>query len=131
MSTFICLNIIKFLLLKCKLLLIMFFMNGKYLKQLRKEKNLTQTELAALLGYSGKSTISKIEKDEFELSQEKLKKYAEIFNVSVIDIMGFEHDSSFERAELADIFDSLSEDNQAALLDYAKLLKLKEEKKEA
>lgn len=84
-------------------------MNGKYLKQLRMEKGLTQSELAEMLGYSDKSAVAQIERDHFELNQEKIKQYAEIFNVSVLDIMGFEPDGSIEIEELSKIYMSLSE----------------------
>lgn len=101
-------------------------MNGKYLKQLRIDKGLTQTELAKELGYSGKSAIARIENDDFELSQEKIKKYADFFEVSVMDIMGLPHDDSIAEGELAHIYNQLSETHKDALFEYAKLLRLKE-----
>lgn len=56
---------------------------GDIIKRLRKERKYSQTQLANLLGYSDKSSISKIENNEFELSQDKLVMVAKIFNVSV------------------------------------------------
>jgi|GEM_PF-6797807 len=56
---------------------------GDIIKRLRKERKYSQTQLARLLGYSDKSSISKIENNEFELSQDKLVMVAKIFNISV------------------------------------------------
>lgn len=45
---------------------------GPKIKQLRKEKGITQEELANKLGYSGKSTISHIEKGDADMTYDKL-----------------------------------------------------------
>lgn len=102
-------------------------MNGKYLKQLRIDKGLTQTELAEALGYSGKSAIARIESDAFELSQDKIKKYADFFGVTVLDIMGLSSDDDHELDKIAE---SLSPTHKTALLEYARLLKMKEDNEE-
>ena len=53
---------------------------GTKIKELRKEKNLTQTDLAEALGYSDKSVISHIEKGDADMTYEKIlllfRKYA-------------------------------------------------------
>ena len=66
---------------------------GSKIKELRKRKNLTQTDLAQSLGYSDKSVISHIEKGDADMTYEKilllLRTYAldanELFNVKEID----------------------------------------------
>ena len=45
---------------------------GSKLKRIRKEKNLTQDQLAQSLGYSGKSVISHIEKGDADMTYEKI-----------------------------------------------------------
>lgn len=45
---------------------------GPKIKQFRKERNLTQDELAESLGYSGKSVISHIEKGDADMTYEKM-----------------------------------------------------------
>lgn len=45
---------------------------GPKIKQLRKEKGLTQEQLAEALGYSGKSVISHIEKGDADMTYEKI-----------------------------------------------------------
>lgn len=45
---------------------------GTKIKELRKQKNLTQEQLAEALGYSGKSVISHIEKGDADMTYEKI-----------------------------------------------------------
>lgn len=54
---------------------------GKKVKELRENSKMTQKELANLLNYS-ESFISHIENGNRNISQEDLKKIADIFNVS-------------------------------------------------
>ena len=55
---------------------------GDRIKKLRIERGLTQEELASLLGYKHKTSISKIESDARNLTQSKIKAFAEVFGVS-------------------------------------------------
>lgn len=60
---------------------------GKFLARLRKDKNLKQSDLAKLIGYSNKS-ISKWERGEcFPKDDEVLLKLSEIFDVSIEEIL--------------------------------------------
>ena len=45
---------------------------GNKLKSIRLKRNLSQTEMANILGYSGKGMISRLENDSAEMSYEKL-----------------------------------------------------------
>ena len=66
---------------------------GTKIKELRKQRNLTQTDLAKSLGYSDKSVISHIEKGDADMTYEKilllLRTYAldanSLFDVKEID----------------------------------------------
>ena len=66
---------------------------GSKIKELRKQKNLTQTDLAKSLGYSDKSVISHIEKGDADMTYEKilllLRTYAldanDLFQIKEID----------------------------------------------
>jgi len=66
---------------------------GLKIKELRKERNLTQTDLAKSLGYSDKSVISHIERGDADMTYEKimllLRTYAldanDLFEVKIID----------------------------------------------
>lgn len=60
---------------------------GRFLARLRKDKNLKQSDLAKLIGYSNKS-ISKWERGEcFPKDDEVLIKLSEIFDVSIEEIL--------------------------------------------
>ncbi|AGK99037.1 helix-turn-helix domain-containing protein [Clostridium pasteurianum] len=63
-------------------------MYGKIIKKLRKEKKLTQEDLAKLINFKSGSAIGMIEREERELNLEALNKLSEIFNVSIDYILG-------------------------------------------
>ena len=58
------------------------------LKELRKEKGLTQTDLAELLEVT-KSTIHNWEKDVFSIKSDRLKTLCEIFDVDAPYLLGY------------------------------------------
>lgn len=60
----------------------------KNIKKLRQQKGWSQEYLAELMGYSGRSMISKIERGEIDLTQSRIKQFADIFNISPDDLMG-------------------------------------------
>lgn len=59
------------------------------IKRLREERGLSQSELGMLVGYS-RSAICRIEKGDFNITQEKILKFAEVFDVYAGDLMGWE-----------------------------------------
>ena len=56
---------------------------GNNIKRARELKGLTQDELAKRMGYKSRSTISRIENGDNDVSQSKLKKFADILDVSI------------------------------------------------
>lgn len=56
---------------------------GNNIRRARELKGLTQDELAKRMGYKSRSTIARIENGDNDVSQSKLKKFAEILNVSI------------------------------------------------
>ena len=60
------------------------------LKELRKEKKLTQEELAGEIGVS-KITILRWENGERQIKPDKAKELAKYFNVSVGYLLGYAH----------------------------------------
>lgn len=69
------------------------------IKRCRKEANMTQEELARRTGYTDRSSIAKIEKGAVDLSQSKIKQFAEALGVTPGQLMGWEQ----EPEELADV----------------------------
>lgn len=57
------------------------------LKYLRKKAGYTQTDMAQLLGYKGKSSLSLIENESAELSIDRLLNISDFFGVSVDDLL--------------------------------------------
>lgn len=56
---------------------------GNNIRKAREAKGLTQDELAKRMGYKSRSTIARIENGDNDVSQSKLKKFAEILDVSI------------------------------------------------
>ena len=59
------------------------------IKKHRLEKKLSQSKLAELTGYTDRSSIAKIEKGLVDLSQSKIKTFADVFGISPSELMGF------------------------------------------
>ena len=59
---------------------------GSKIKELRKQRNLTQTDLAEALGYSDKSVISHIEKGDADMTYEKIMLLLRRFAVDANDL---------------------------------------------
>lgn len=55
----------------------------------RKQAKMTQDELARKAGYTDRSSIAKIEKGLVDLSQTKIKQFADIFGVTPSTLMGW------------------------------------------
>jgi transcriptional regulator with XRE-family HTH domain len=66
------------------------------IKENRVAKGWSQSELARRVGYSDKSMISKIEKGVVDLSQSQIKKFADVFGVSMADLFGSVEDTLIE-----------------------------------
>ncbi|AXF53460.1 DNA binding protein [Streptococcus phage 115] len=63
------------------------------LRELRKAKNMTKSELAKVINVSEK-TISRWEKDDTLMKANKAKELAEYFNVSIPYLLGYETDNT-------------------------------------
>lgn len=64
---------------------------GEIIRTLRQKRSMSQEELAQLLGYRDRSSIAKIESGKVDLSQSRLEKFAEVFRVSVSQLMGLKN----------------------------------------
>lgn len=60
----------------------------KNIRRLRKEKGLSQDELARLTGYKDRSSIAKIEAGKVDLSQSKIAAFARALDTTPSDLMG-------------------------------------------
>ncbi|GED50436.1 MULTISPECIES: helix-turn-helix domain-containing protein [Lactobacillales] len=78
---------------------------GERIKFLREGKNLTQTELAEILGMKTYTTVSKWESNDNFPKGKDLKKLAETFNVSSDYLLGLE--STTEKNDITYIYNQL------------------------
>lgn len=58
---------------------------GKLIREKRKEKHLTQTELARLVGYTCNDTISKIERGLIDMPANKITTFSKVLGVPPSD----------------------------------------------
>lgn len=63
---------------------------GEIIRALREKQGLSQEALAARLGYKDRSSIAKIESGKVDLSQSKLERLSQIFQVSVHTLLGLQ-----------------------------------------
>lgn len=116
---------------------------GERVKLARERKGLSQEELAKLLGYSGKSSISKIEAGLSDVYRSKVQEISNVLGVSISYLMGWtDIDGNSiskpkskpsgkitpELRELILIFNQLSLDTQKNILQYANYLLSQENK---
>ena len=67
---------------------------GENIKKRRKDLKLSQQDLADALGYKTRSSITKIEKGETSISNDKLFSFANILNTSVEFLLNGSHDQT-------------------------------------
>lgn len=86
---------------------------GEKIKQRRLELGWSQQELADRMGYTSKSTITRIEKGINDVAQKNIEKFAKVLNVSVAYLMDWDEDDSDDllRKHL-DYYVRLSDDNK-------------------
>lgn len=66
---------------------------GDKIRIRREEAGLSQDELAHKLGYKSRSTIAKLESGVNDLTQSKLKAFAEALNTTVADLLDWDDDA--------------------------------------
>ena len=77
---------------------------GERIKARRMELGMSQEELAAKIGYKSRSSINKIELDQYSLRQSKIKAIADALETSPLYIMGWEEDPA-PSAALCQLFE--------------------------
>lgn len=74
---------------------------GHKIKELRKENNFTQNDIAKMLNVT-QSTIVAIEKGQRKISIDFLNDFSRIFNVSIDELLNFENDEPLTQADFDD-----------------------------
>lgn len=75
---------------------------GENLKKIRKLRRMTQSELAEKAGYQSRTAISRIEHGEWEPTPAKIRKLAEVLDVSPGDLLQTDK-GAFEADEMNDL----------------------------
>lgn len=96
------------------------YFNGEALKQLRKNRGLTTTELAEKVAVS-QSYISRFENNKAVPDVEMLGKILEALDSNLATFFYNEKESSVDLQELQSILDKLSEEERKALIHYLKV----------
>lgn len=65
---------------------------GERIKQRRIELGWSQQKLADMMGYTSKSTITKIEKGNNDVAQRNIAKFADVLGVSIAYLMDWKDD---------------------------------------
>lgn len=108
----------------------------KRIRLRREELNMSQEELARLLGYKDRSTIAKIEAGKNDITQSKIAAFAKALNTTPSDLMGWDNGSSQEsspdlydiakgkvlRDEIIKPYSSLPDEKKDIVIDVAKAL---------
>lgn len=103
-------------------------MTGDNIKRLRMIKGWSQQELADRMGYKHRSTIGKIETGTNDVTQATVVRFADVFGVSVKDILGddfLESDYIVTDSTVSYIVEAtkrMSERDKMALMKYAQFL---------
>lgn len=61
---------------------------GERIRALRKSSRMSQLELAQKTGYTDRSSIAKIEANRAELTETKIKAFAEVFGITPAELLG-------------------------------------------
>lgn len=105
---------------------------GMKVRRLRKERSMTQSELAARIGII-QSDLCRMEKGEYKVGLDSLFKILEVFGMNIgefFDERGGSASPALEEAELVDRFRSLSDEARAEVLAYVRFKEQQERRAE-
>lgn len=90
------------------------------IKELRKQRKISQEKLARMTGYTDRSSIAKIEKGKVDLSETKIQLFASALNTTPAYLMGWEDEASSELTEkIVKVVSKLNKENQNKTHQYA------------
>ena len=88
------------------------------IKRLRKLHNMSQQELAEAVGYSGKSMVAQIENGKVNLPSSMITKFAEVFHVTELELMGLDEEEPEITPAMQTFLDIyVQQENDRTLLD--------------
>lgn len=100
---------------------------GSRIRELRKGRHLTQTELSEMIGVA-QSDLSRMEKGEYKVGLDTLFKVLKVFDLKVAEFFGETGEPREEESrELLSDFQSLSAEGRREVRDFARFKKMQEE----
>lgn len=102
---------------------------GEKIKERRIALNLSQRDLAEMMGYSNHSTIARIEAGKVDLPQSKIVQFAEVLKISIADLMGWNEE--IQRDPVATVerhFEIIMDEDLAEIFEDFRTLDSKERK---
>lgn len=95
---------------------------GDRLKQLRKNKNVTQTQLAEATGLT-QSAVYNYEKGRRKIPMSVLEKFANYFELTISELIGVNHTEKIEDAYIEEIRSyNLSKNEVEELMNYVRFI---------
>lgn len=105
---------------------------GERIKRRREELNMSQAELARKVGYTSRSTITRIERDGNGISQDKIVAIAKALKVTPSYLMGWEDEDiaiiTAEQERIIEKFFKLTPEHQEVLSFFMDSLLEKQKK---
>lgn len=113
---------------------------GEQIRKRRIQLGWSQQKLAEKMGYTSKSTITRIEKGYNDVSQSNVAKFAKVMDTTIGYLMGWNNeesnlskpiitdDSNPAAKVFSSRFDSLSDNHQQQVLEYIDFLSAQEQK---
>jgi transcriptional regulator with XRE-family HTH domain len=105
---------------------------GMKVRRLRKERGMTQSELATRIGII-QSDLCRMEKGEYKVGLDSLFKVLEVFGMNIgefFDDKGAITSPAVEEAELVDRFRRISDEARMDVLDYVRFKEQQERRAE-
>ena len=93
---------------------------GEKIKQRRIELDWSLRELSNRMGYANHSTVARIESGAVDIPQSKIVKFAEVLNVPVAYLMGWDEETETKKEQPID-FDGLSETKKAFIYKFIQM----------
>lgn len=93
---------------------------GERIKQIRKQRGMTQGDLTELMGYKNKSTVCTIEKGNWQPSYKVLLRFAQALHCTPEDLMGVTEQDAIQ--SVTSIMRMMDEAQQRQVLTYAKYI---------
>lgn len=103
---------------------------GIRVKALRTTYHMSQEELAKQLGYTGRASISALERGAMNITLDKLVEISKIFGVPISYLLGMDNtDDNFDSECIVALFNNLNDEGKKIAKEYLEMLSKNEKYK--